>query len=258
MTSEDIKRFIEEHGAGKYSIEMMDYSTKAPGGRRVARLFVATNGRPCEMAKRSRRRGYVIGDAEAGEWLAITAIGRKKADPATAWRKSWTRAAAMLDASGFWHNVRQEIRDGLEIGYDKIQAANKIDWAEKNDGRPYAEVCAAREAAILAIDSRLGNTFIRWNMSYPAKIKSMYFGKYRQEGAKAQILAAIASGVPVHVDGRASYDISLEYKPAGAAGGDGAGVPYARAWYSEEFKNCGNGHYYLALDASHALFYEDD
>ena len=31
-----------------------------------------------------------------------------------------------------------------------------------------------------------------------------------------------------------------------------------RGFYSEEFKGCGNGHYYLLFDATHAIFYEDD
>ena len=30
------------------------------------------------------------------------------------------------------------------------------------------------------------------------------------------------------------------------------------AWYSEEYRRCGNGHYYLMFDATHAIFYEDD
>ena len=30
------------------------------------------------------------------------------------------------------------------------------------------------------------------------------------------------------------------------------------AWLSLEYRNCGNGHYGLLLDATHAIFYEDD
>ena len=30
------------------------------------------------------------------------------------------------------------------------------------------------------------------------------------------------------------------------------------AWYSEEYKGCLNGHYYIALDEKHVWFYEDD
>ena len=31
-----------------------------------------------------------------------------------------------------------------------------------------------------------------------------------------------------------------------------------RGYYSEEYRNCGNGHYYLLFDATHAIYYEDD
>ena len=44
-----------------------------------------------------------------------------------------------------------------------------------------------------------------------------------------------------------SYDNSIEYNPEGE-----------RAWYSEEYRGCGNGHYYLLLDEKHAAFREDD
>ena len=31
-----------------------------------------------------------------------------------------------------------------------------------------------------------------------------------------------------------------------------------KVWSSEELRGCGNGHYYIALDANTALFVEDD
>ena len=31
-----------------------------------------------------------------------------------------------------------------------------------------------------------------------------------------------------------------------------------RGWYSEEYRDCGNGHYYLLIDAKHAIFSEND
>ena len=44
-----------------------------------------------------------------------------------------------------------------------------------------------------------------------------------------------------------NYNNSVEYNPDGN-----------RAWYSEEYRGCGNGHYYLLLDEKHAAFREDD
>lgn len=46
---------------------------------------------------------------------------------------------------------------------------------------------------------------------------------------------------------RTNYDVSFTYRPE-----------KQKAWYSEEYKNCGNEHYYIALDANAALFVEDD
>ena len=46
------------------------------------------------------------------------------------------------------------------------------------------------------------------------------------------------------------YDNSVSVKK----GEDGI----VRGWYSEEYRGCGNGHYYLLIDAKHAIFYEND
>lgn len=43
-----------------------------------------------------------------------------------------------------------------------------------------------------------------------------------------------------------SYDISMSLNPDG------------RAFYSEEYHSCGNGHYFLLLDERHAIHVEDD
>ena len=46
---------------------------------------------------------------------------------------------------------------------------------------------------------------------------------------------------------KTSYDVSFQLK-----------AKERKAWYSEEYRGCGNGHYYLALNHSCALFYEHD
>ena len=214
----------------------------------------------CIYRRRSSRRGYLIDGYEMRTWQSIRPIRRTKKTPGEIWEKSWRRAADLLAASGLWPDILADIKTGLDIGYDKIQAARAADCLEKNDGRTYEQLQAARAAAVAAIDSRLnGNTWFLWHMAGPAKIKAMYFGKYQQAGAKEQIIRALVTGTPCRVSGRASYDISFEYVPAGQDR-EGKGTPgtIACAWYSEEYKGCGNGHYYLALNGASALFYEDD
>ena len=91
------------------------------------------------------------------------------------------------------------------------------------------------------------------------KIKKMKFHKspylaYHTENVLKEIGNAIDTGV-AYSSGRYrnGYDVSFDYKPASESK-DGI----ARAWYSEEYKDCGNGHYYLALNRTHALYWEKD
>lgn len=53
-----------------------------------------------------------------------------------------------------------------------------------------------------------------------------------------------------HYYWRTSYDISV----SGKLCDDGI----YRAWYSAEYKDCGNGHYYLLINENQAVFAEDD
>lgn len=90
------------------------------------------------------------------------------------------------------------------------------------------------------------NTFYIWEMS-EAKTKSMYFGKWSNARIKGEIQQAFAEKRRYSNRARTSYDVSFEYDP-----------DRNKAWYSEEYKGCGNGHYYIAIDANTALFCEDD
>lgn len=97
-----------------------------------------------------------------------------------------------------------------------------------------------------------------YNVLIHSKIKKMTFHKSKwnksiTEYTLEQIKEHMEKGEKYTTSGRNGYDVSFEYKPASLSE-DGK----ARAWYSEEYRGCGNGHYYLALDDQHALYYEDD
>lgn len=76
--------------------------------------------------------------------------------------------------------------------------------------------------------------------------KSMYFGDANTE-RKASIAQALQEKRSTSVFERVNYDVRFEYDSE-----------EGKAWYSEEYKDCGNGHYYIALNHSTALYYEDD
>lgn len=163
----------------------------------------------------------------------------------------------MLKQSGLWENLREQIETGLAIGKEKINLASKQYWV-RNEAISYEEQGLENIRRTKEIDERLVEknkegvesirTDIVWYMDGNAKIKKMYFGKYSNEKYLREINIALETKTK-YSSGRceASYDVSFEYSPE-----------QNKAWYSEEFRGCGNGHYYLALNSTHALFYEND
>jgi len=220
-------------------------------------LFVYSQGR-----KRYGQRFYNF-DAFSN----IEIINKKPENKAEKWRKSWTRVKNMLEISGLWKDMLENVKTALDIGYEKIQLASKQDGADNTDENKkeleYGENNRINAKKIKSIDERLigyndknelyALSSILWYMTRPARIKKMYFGKYRND----EILPAIATALKtateysIRIDGNSyvgqGYDTSFSYNPK-----------IKKAWYSEEYRNCGNGHYYLALNPTHALFYEDD
>jgi hypothetical protein len=80
-------------------------------------------------------------------------------------------------------------------------------------------------------------------------IKTMNFDKYDREFQKKLLAENIANKVNMSHRWVNGYDNSYEVR---------FDSDYPRGWYSEEFRGCGNGHYYFLLDNCHAIFGEDD
>ena len=177
------------------------------------------------------------------------------------WVRSWTNVLNRLEKSGLWEEVASDVRIALDVGYDKMKQAYTQYW-ERHDYKNLTEEDKTNAEKIKKIDERLvgyredgtvyADTSIIWYMSKTAKVKKMHFGrKWLNDKELADIANALENKQPITVgtDGRITngYDVSYNYQPEDN-----------KAWYSEEYRGCGNGHYYLALDATHALFYEDD
>lgn len=76
--------------------------------------------------------------------------------------------------------------------------------------------------------------------------KSMYFG-WQNKNYKKQIKEHLEKKQSLDLFQRVNYDVTFNYD-----------AEKGLAWYSEEYRNCGNGHYYIALDENTALFCEND
>ena len=223
--------------------------------KRKNRLGITSTGEVLLMRKGSHKKGEYL--KYFNDIIDIIPIEKKPKSKNELWEKSINKAIKILEKSKLWDIQLNDLKIALSIGYEKLQEADKIYWS-KDENLDYEQNNLRNKELIKAIDNRLIKKNIEENkefvdtsilcyMSNPLKIKKMYFGKYRNEEYLKQIREAIQNKTKISINAEANYDVSFEYEPL-----------TQKAWYSEEFKGCGNGHYYLALSDEYALFYEDD
>ena len=168
------------------------------------------------------------------------------------WHKRISRAIKCLEKSGLWADLLEKLknlnsmdyddREDLRLHYTWNGEGNKILIEKYESKYPFVVYVPNKDYPdIKAID-----TFYLYETSN-CILKSMYFGKYGNASEKQTIADRIASKEDYKTTARTGYDVSFSYDSK-----------TGKAFYSEEYKGCGNGHYYIALDNSTALFCEDD
>ena len=182
---------------------------------------------------------------------------RSAKDENEEWHKRLKRAIKCMSSSGMWPELKERYENLLTITleekkelYDATQTSYRL-WLDNDMTgsdrvlRPYAEKYPF--AVTVTVD---GHYTVDHNYIYEVsdcRLKSMYFGKWVNSRIKEELKAAIESGAKYSISRTVSYDVTATYDPANCHGR-----------YSEEYRGCGNGHYYLMLDHSTAVFYEDD
>lgn len=202
-------------------------------------------------AKGRRRWGNYLqlGDS----YIKSITVPEKRKSKEEVWRDSWQTVIDYLEQSGLWENYCALYKLGLDIGLEKIKQAERLYWKKWDDGNDETV------ARVKELDERLiktneqGEEFIDtrivWYMNQDAKVKTIYFGRYNTDKTREELKQAIENKEEYHYSKQVPnyYDCSVSYNPE-----------VNRGWYNEEYRNCGNGHYYVLLDHEHALFVEDD
>jgi len=214
----------------------------------TVRLFRSVNNDICKYKKGSCRRGYCL---KFDQIVDITPVVSKKTK-AQKWEDGWEKVKIRIEKSGLWSNLIPDIDIALNMGYDLVSSANDEYWklSYKEDERANHIAEFLLKYPLLKDGDRTDtvNTTVIWQMRDLPNVKKMRFckGSYNDNQLQ-QIKNAIDTQTKFSTFGRVSYDISFEYNPE-----------KKKAWYSEEYKGCGNGHYYLALDATHAIYWDKD
>lgn len=234
-----------------------------------ARAIIETQETVFQFAKGCSRRGYRYRIKDFADLCSsIQVEAGEKTNPESydrLWHKHISRAVKCLEASGLWPNTLEFFKNLALMSYpDKKDIYEKYwdrQYAVSSEDRKDTETANAKFVAVYGeyiekypfVFPKDDNgcyfvdTSYIWEKS-ECRLEPMYFGKYRTKQIREEISKSLSEKrkySAYRIPG--AYDYTFEYEPE-----------KNKAWYSKEYKGCGNGHYYIALNAETALFVEDD
>ena len=216
------------------------------GREEIIRPFKSSSGTIGVFYKRSRRKGYRLNPY--GIKSVEPLIKKQRKTEEQKWIDAWNKVLHTLQQSGLWIDFQEDIKFALSIGYQKLKKAyddywnvcwsNQLDYFKEH----YPELIRNNDG------NEVVKSSILFHFAKNPVVKKMRFCRgERNNSILDEIQKAINEKRSHRYFERYNYDIQFEYNPENN-----------KAFYSEEFKDCGNGHYYIALNATHALFMEDD
>ena len=237
MTYEEVRNIVESSYPKEFRATLTNGTTnKVRLWRRGNAVFMIDKGK--------RKWGHdIFYFRPHDEWVKLELVQRKDRDVYSTFMKRARKAVEMLTESGLWEDIKDEIEYFLSLDEEKQREIvcditsdfyNNFYDQTKKDGK-YNWVHTYQ------VFSSFANK-ICW--------KSIAWHKHTRAKNENDVKQAIANKTNFSRTWRNGYDNSVEI----SLGEDGK----LRGWYSEEFYRCGNGHYYLLFDATHAIFYEDD
>ena len=237
MRYEEVRNIVNSSYPKEYRATLTNGTTKKVRLWRVGdSVFMIDKGK--------RKWGHeIIYFRPHDEWVKLEPFQRKERDIYSTFMKRARKAVEMLDESGLWEDIKDEIKRFLSLDEEKQREMvcditsdfYKNFYEETYKDGKYDWVHCYQVFASFA---------------HKRCWKSIAWHKYSRERNENDVKQAIADKRHFSRAWRNGYDNSLEV----SLGEDGK----LRGWYSEEFYGCGNGHYYLLFDATHAIFYEDD
>ena len=227
MRYSEIKEIVEKsiHDSSNYNFLV----TYADGTREKKRMFISRDGYVCEFKKRSRTRGRCIGLEEL--WRTVEPV-KADTDKVTICKRNTKNIIKYLTASGLWPDILDNMIKLQQLKDEDLEYLCKCEYDEHNKFMQEKAIEHISPDMYLSLISKRGIITVNWS-------KNSWY--------KQGWLDAYKNKRNYSMKWTANYDNSIEYKPDDK-----------RAWYSEEYLRCGNGHYYLLLDEKHAAFREDD
>lgn len=236
MTNEEIKKVVTCEHKQKFRVKLADGTSK------VVRLWCSEDGRPCIIDKGRRNWGHYLNSGwnfETKDWVSLTPVEKRGVDLKKRLIKRATAAQKMLAESGLWGDIKDEIETFLSLTEDEMEKFME----DVENGKLFEAAWDKKYSWFHTY--QIFDSFLRYKCW-----KSINFYKRDRQYEVSRINDTLREKGKYRRHWTKGYDNSVEV----SLGEDGM----MRAWYSEEFRDCANGHYYLMFDATHAIFYEDD
>lgn len=236
MTLQEIKQIVTSEFTKKYRVNLIT------GGSKVVRLWLHEDGHICVIGKGRRHYGHELTSWQDHyeDWATLRLVERRGINRASLVKRRAKDAVKYLAQSGFWPDIKKEIEyflenvDIEEFCKDMEKGSYENFYCQRGEGQKYAW-CSTYQVF---------ESFYNKNCW-----KSIPWSKYNRQRENAEIEKAIKDKKDYNRRWTNGYDITIEITFANEC---------PRGWLSCEYRGCGNGHYYLLFDATHAIFYEDD
>lgn len=236
MDYKDIQNVVNEHVEPYIAV-------KADGSKERVRLWKDVLGRVAMLGKGCKRHGYLLSSWQYQDWVSLSHEEKKACniDMFKRIEKRVNTAISYLERSGLWSDILSDFKEYLSKDEEtRRKMCNDI----KVDS--YANFFSNKEYAWC------GSKSLFISMAMPKCWKRPHYHcAAERDFHECRILQAIRLKKDYKYCWENGYDNSIEVHASKEHG-------IAKAWYSEEYRNCGNGHYYLLLDETHAIFCEDD
>jgi len=239
MTLQEIREIVKNKHAKQYRVNLIT------GGSKIVRLWLHEDGRIAIMSKGRKKWGHELSSwsDHYEDWATLKLVEHDEIDYYKRFVKRATDALKMLNESGLWKDIKESIEHFFNLS-ETEQRELVNDIMTDSYELFYHEVYKENGKYSWVSGYQVFEAFVRkrcW--------KSIAWSKWERERMSAEVAECIKNGTNFHRRWENGYDNSVEI-----ANRDGEKL----AWYSEEYRGCGNGHYYLMFDATHAIFYEDD
>lgn len=219
----------------KYKVRYKDYDGVIK--TKNIRMFINNYDNIGYFYGKKTKYGIVLQSYEYAKWLDLKPYYPSNVSNVVRMRKRALDAFKMLEKSGLWKDIKNEIVAFLQLDESEQKAIADCD-------------------NLYGLYLQKKYEWFRCPSIFEAfrNVRCWEYistDKYTREHEEKMLAEAIREKRGYHHRWTEDYDRSVEV-------GYDEKTDTIRAWFSKEYRGCGNGHYYLMFDEKHAIFYEDD